>query len=111
MKKDLAVQLHHDFNRTGCYHCPKQPKDSLITVCQKYPEQWKHIREMDKQVPNEFSPNFSLDDIEQMAFPKAVMDEFHDQMFVNPDNKKEIDLKQIIDNAKESCCDKCDMVF
>jgi 3'-phosphoadenosine 5'-phosphosulfate sulfotransferase (PAPS reductase)/FAD synthetase len=97
----VAEQIHRDFNRTGCYHCPKQPRSSLEIICEKYPEQWAHIKEMDKQVPNEFNPKYTLKEIE---------DAVHDRM-LGIDTKPEIDIDKIIANSKESKCTECDFIF
>ena len=42
-KRGWAEQYHLDFNRTGCYLCPKQKETSLRTLCKKYPEEWKKL--------------------------------------------------------------------
>jgi 3'-phosphoadenosine 5'-phosphosulfate sulfotransferase (PAPS reductase)/FAD synthetase len=41
--KGWAEQFHLDFNRTGCYFCPKQKEDSLRILCRRYPEQWDQL--------------------------------------------------------------------
>jgi len=94
-KVGIAEQIHRDFNRTGCYHCPKQPRASLATICEKYPEQWEHIKEMDKTVPNEFNPKYSLKEIE---------DEVHNQMLKPPGDRVAM-MHEIIANL--DTCDTC----
>lgn len=93
--KGLAVQLHRDFNRTGCYMCPKQPKSSLMIMCEKYPEQWAHVKEIDKTAPNAFNPKYNLKEIE---------DAVHDRMLQAPDDRLEL-INDIIANIDS--CDAC----
>lgn len=91
--RGLAVQLHRDFNRTGCYLCPKQPRKSLEIVCEKYPEEWEAMRALEDSNPTPFNPKHTLKEIE---------DAVHDRMLTPP---KEVDLTKIIENAKECDCD------
>ena len=97
--KDLAVQLHRDFNRTGCFHCPKQPFKSLMIMCEKYPEEWTRTKEIDASNPSTFNPKYTLKDVE---------DAVHDQMMTEPGKRKDIDYDALIANAKERCI-KCDL--
>ena len=42
-EKGWAEQCHRDFNRTGCYLCPKQGLPALKTLCKKYPNEWAEL--------------------------------------------------------------------
>jgi 3'-phosphoadenosine 5'-phosphosulfate sulfotransferase (PAPS reductase)/FAD synthetase len=42
-QRGWAEQYHRDFNRTGCYFCPKQGIPALKTLCEKYPVQWSEL--------------------------------------------------------------------
>jgi len=101
--KGIATQLHRDFNRTGCFLCPKQPRASLEIMCQKYPKEWARARAMEDSNIRAFHPKYSLKDIE---------DGLHDRLVAPPEDKlKNIDLDAIIANAKESPkCRNCDFI-
>jgi 3'-phosphoadenosine 5'-phosphosulfate sulfotransferase (PAPS reductase)/FAD synthetase len=99
--KGLAVQLHRDFNRTGCFMCPKQPRKSLEIMCKLYPKEWARSIAMEQSNPTKFHPEYSLKDVE---------DALHDKLIVENKSISEIDLDDIIANAKESsCCTDCDL--
>ncbi len=66
-EKGLDSPLHHNFKRTGCFHCVKQGKKSLMTLCEKYPELWKITKCYDAESPHNFNPNFTLEEIEEMV--------------------------------------------
>jgi 3'-phosphoadenosine 5'-phosphosulfate sulfotransferase (PAPS reductase)/FAD synthetase len=70
--KGLAVQLHRDFNRTGCFHCPKQPFDSLMTMCEKYPNEWRRLKELDASTTSSFNPKWTLKDVEDAVHDKMM---------------------------------------
>lgn len=69
--RKLSCQLHHDFNRTGCYFCPKQPKKNMETIYRLYPEEWKKMLDLEALANNEWNPGISL---------KQMQDIFEDQM-------------------------------
>lgn len=97
-KKGLAVQLHRDFNRTGCYHCIKQPKESLMIMCEKYPKEWKRTMEIDAEAANEFSPKFKLKEIEDLV---------HDNMLKPPELRQ--DTRDLVDSILSDIapCEGC----
>ena len=91
--KGLAEQIHRDFNRTGCYHCPKQPLTSLKIMCKKYPDQWEHIKQMDATSPNDFNPKYTLKEVEDMV---------HDQMIKPPTDRVAL-MSKILEELPDSC--------
>ena len=90
--KGVAEQIHRDFNRTGCFLCPKQPVKSLEVMCEKYPEQWAQLMAMDEQAPNDFNPKHNL---------KEIQDRVHDRMLTPPVMRKEA--------PPEPPCPPCDI--
>lgn len=99
-KRGIAVQLHRDFNRTGCYHCPKQPRKSLEIMAEKYPEQFIHTMEMDKTAPNEFNPKHNL---------KQIWDEVHDRLLLPPSLRAE-SMPEIPETPCASCGQGLDLM-
>lgn len=72
-KKGWAEQFHLDFNRTGCYFCPKQGMESLMTLCKKYPEEWAELMRYAKAAATDpkfasktFKPGVSYEDLLQI---------------------------------------------
>ena len=67
-----AEQYHLDFNRTGCFFCPKQRADSLRTLCKLYPEQWDELMRYatEAQKPefasHTFTPAITFDKLKQI---------------------------------------------
>ena len=49
--------LYKDFDRLGCFICPKQSLDSLKTIYEKYPEEWKKIVNLEKKLTELNSPH------------------------------------------------------
>lgn len=64
-EQGLAAPIHHKFNRTGCYLCPKQHVRSLTTLCKEYPELWTIAKKYEADSPQGFRPDLKLSDIEQ----------------------------------------------
>ena len=64
--KGWAEQFHLDFNRTGCFLCPKQGEKALETVRTKYPEQWKILMWYAERSSNDFKPGISYQDLLNM---------------------------------------------
>lgn len=61
------IGLEHplsDFDRTGCWLCPKQKINSLRILFNKYPDLWKKLKKYEKDSPHGFRPNVSIDDLE-----------------------------------------------
>lgn len=56
-----AEQYHRDFNRTGCFLCPKQGMKSLETLCRKYPDQWKELMWYAERSSNAFKPGVTYE--------------------------------------------------
>jgi 3'-phosphoadenosine 5'-phosphosulfate sulfotransferase (PAPS reductase)/FAD synthetase len=50
-KIDLVNPLYDIFHRTGCWLCPKQNKQSLIQLKNKYPKYWEQILKLEKESP------------------------------------------------------------
>lgn len=61
-----ARQFHRDFNRTGCFLCPKQGTKSLKTLCEYYPEQWSELMRYAKVSPNDFKPDMGYKELLQI---------------------------------------------
>lgn len=57
---DMDCQLHHDFDRTGCYCCPKQKKKNMEVIKEKYNEEWLDMLRMEDLAFNEFKPGLNL---------------------------------------------------
>ncbi len=65
IKKGMSIPLHHQFNRTGCWCCIKQPLESIKTLCKEYPDLWEKLKQMESESPKGFKPNIKLIDIEK----------------------------------------------
>ena len=61
-----AEQFHRDFNRTGCFLCPKQGEKALETLRTKYPDQWKELMWYAKRTTGDFKPGISYQDLLNM---------------------------------------------
>jgi len=48
-KKGLLNPLYVNFNRLGCWMCPKQGEGSLFVLWKNYPELWKKLKEYEKK--------------------------------------------------------------
>jgi len=48
-KKKMFNQLYADFDRLGCWLCPKQGEKSLYVLWKKYPKLWKELLWWDKE--------------------------------------------------------------
>lgn len=64
-KNGLVNPLYNIFDRLGCWFCPKQSIKSLKKVRALYPELWNKMLDMDKVSPCQFSPKYSLQELEQ----------------------------------------------
>ncbi len=61
-------QLYHPlkkFKRTGCWLCPKQNEKSLEILMKDYPDLWEKLKKYEKDSPQGFKPDFSLNEFEQ----------------------------------------------
>lgn len=63
--KGLTNPVYEKFTRTGCWLCPKQKKENLITLMKLYPELWKLLKKYERDSPHGFSHHFKLEDIEK----------------------------------------------
>lgn len=54
-------QFHRDFNRTGCFLCPKQGMKSLEMLCLKYPDQWEELMWYAERANNDFKPGITYE--------------------------------------------------
>jgi len=59
-------QYHLDFNRTGCFLCPKQGEKALETLRTKYPDQWKELMWYAERTTGDFKPGISYQDLLNM---------------------------------------------
>ncbi len=66
LKVGWCEQFHLDFNRTGCFLCPKQGEESLKTLCDKYPEQWDELLRYAKLSNNDFKPGVGLKELKEI---------------------------------------------
>ena len=48
-KKDLFNCLYVNFDRLGCWHCPKQNEKSLYILWKNYPDLWKQLLWWDQE--------------------------------------------------------------
>jgi len=48
-KKKMFNPLYVNFNRLGCWLCPKQGEKSLYVVWKLYPDLWKRLEELEKR--------------------------------------------------------------
>jgi 3'-phosphoadenosine 5'-phosphosulfate sulfotransferase (PAPS reductase)/FAD synthetase len=46
--KSKMNPLYKNFNRLGCYFCPKQSDSALYVVWKLYPKFWNHMKELNK---------------------------------------------------------------
>jgi len=53
------------FDRTGCYLCPKQSRESLGVLYEFYPEYWEKLKSYAHDSPHSFTRNKTIDDIEE----------------------------------------------
>ena len=70
-EKDLHNPLYDEFDRLGCYWCPKQSISSLRTVYNNYPDHWEQMMEWDRKIKKEcedrfFKPNTDLKELDRM---------------------------------------------
>jgi len=64
-KKGLLNPLYKRFHRNGCWLCPKQPRRSLQMLFKYYPHLWEKLKQLEKDSPHGFKPNFSLEEYEK----------------------------------------------
>ncbi len=61
--------LYEHFNRLSCYLCPLQRLGELEKIYKYFPEQWKHMRELDRKniqmFGRQFRPDYSIRDLEE----------------------------------------------
>jgi len=71
-KKNLVNPLYQlGFTRLGCWLCPKQSLQSLKTLYYHYPRLWEKLKQLEKESPQGFKPNFSLDQFEKKITSQA----------------------------------------
>jgi len=63
--KGLNHPLLTKFKRTGCWLCPQQSRKSLESLYLYYPDLWKRLKKYERDSPQGFKPNFSLDVFEK----------------------------------------------
>ena len=71
IKIGWAEQYHLDFNRTGCFLCPKQGEESLAKLHSDYPEQWKELMWYSERANNDFKPSINHQDL--LNIEKGIM--------------------------------------
>jgi 3'-phosphoadenosine 5'-phosphosulfate sulfotransferase (PAPS reductase)/FAD synthetase len=64
--KGIYNSLYDDFKRLGCWLCPKQRKDSLRILFEKYPKLWNKLLKYEKDSPQGFHPEYKLKDLDYM---------------------------------------------
>jgi len=67
--KGILKEIHEKFKRTGCWCCPKQNLESLKILMKDYPKLWEKLKQMEKDSPQGFKPNFSLIKFEKENSP------------------------------------------
>jgi 3'-phosphoadenosine 5'-phosphosulfate sulfotransferase (PAPS reductase)/FAD synthetase len=72
-KRGWAEQFHLDFDRTGCYFCPKQGEKSLRTLARKYPREWDELMRYAKDAATnprfaskDFNPQINYEKLKQI---------------------------------------------
>lgn len=55
-ERGLHNSLYDEFNRLGCWFCPKQSEKSLKVLINNYPELWEKIKEKEKMFIKNDSP-------------------------------------------------------
>ncbi len=48
-ERQIMNPLYNHFNRTGCFFCPKQSKNSLYALYRHFPEKWQVMLEMERK--------------------------------------------------------------
>jgi 3'-phosphoadenosine 5'-phosphosulfate sulfotransferase (PAPS reductase)/FAD synthetase len=79
-KKNLFNPLYVNFNRLGCWHCPKQSISSLFVLWKNYPDLWLQFKEWEhkqqKLTGKNIKIRFSLKELEsgfkKGKIPKAL---------------------------------------
>lgn len=64
-RRGLKHPLYGKFKRTGCWLCPKQSLQSLENLYLYYPDLWEKLKQYEKDSPQGFKPNFSLEEFEK----------------------------------------------
>lgn len=62
--RNLLNPLYLKFKRTGCWLCPKQPLSSLEILYRDYPLLWSRLKKLEKDSPNGFRADYTLDELE-----------------------------------------------
>jgi len=63
-EKGLENPLYKRQNRTGCWLCPKQSKESLHQLFDNHRNKWNALKRLEKISPHGFHPNFKLIELE-----------------------------------------------
>lgn len=58
--------LYKDFKRVSCWCCPLKSLPELKVLYEKYPDLWEQLKTMDNRSNNQFQPNYSVTDLENM---------------------------------------------
>lgn len=58
--------LYKDFKRVSCWCCPLKSLPELKVLYEKYPDLWEQLKTMDNRSNNQFKPNYSVTDLENM---------------------------------------------
>ena len=64
-REGLLAPLYKDFQRIGCWFCPKQSLKSLKVVYEKYPDLWEVLKELQNDSPVPFKPNKTIFDLDK----------------------------------------------
>jgi len=65
-KKGLLNPLYVNFNRLGCWMCPKQGTGSLFVMWKNYPDLWKEMKKMELWQYQKTGRKFYFKDLSQM---------------------------------------------
>ena len=64
--KGLEHPLYKHFKRTGCWLCPKQKNEALVSLYNHYPELYEKLKQYEADSPHEFKyAGFSLEKFEK----------------------------------------------
>ena len=69
-KKNMFNPLYVNFDRLGCWFCPKQSEKSLYVLWKNYPQLWKKFKKIEKEnlklIGKTIKLNYSLEELQKM---------------------------------------------
>lgn len=63
-QNDLLSPIYQSSFRGGCWFCPKQRISQLKYLYETYPELWNKLKEIEKDSPTTFKPNYTIQKLE-----------------------------------------------